>query len=77
MNNVVTKAYKLLRKSKQVTDEPQTDQSKRSFVGGLVGASGLAVAPGVMLYETASAKPADESIHPFIQTSVIEANKKK
>ena len=52
MNNIVTKAYKLLRKSEQVTDEPQTDQSKRSFVGGLVGASGLAVAPGVMLYET-------------------------
>ena len=57
MKNIVEKTYKFLRPS-----EEKTDQGRRSFMGGLIGASGLAVAPGVMLYQTAIAKPADQAV---------------
>jgi len=57
MKKLVSKAYKLLR-----TKDTTPDQSKRSFMGGVAGAAGLAVAPGVMLYETAQAKPLDEAV---------------
>jgi len=65
MNKVVSKAYQLLPKFKASSGascDQDLDQSKRSFLGGLVGASGLAIAPGVMLYETANAKPADQAV---------------
>ena len=52
--NQMNKKYALLSKSEQDASQG-VDQGKRTFVGGLVGASGLAVAPGVMLYQTASA----------------------
>lgn len=57
MKNVIEKKYKLLRSS-----DRKVDQSKRSFIGGLVGAAGLTVAPGVILYETATAKPAEQAV---------------
>ena len=57
MKNLVTKAYSLIKKS-----PAETDHSKRSFMGGVVGAAGLTVAPGVMLYQTAAAKPADQPV---------------
>ena len=62
MKNVVSKAYNFLRKPQVGSDMQETDQSKRSFIGGIVGAAGLTIAPGVMLYETASAKPADQAV---------------
>lgn len=54
---MVKKSYKLLRRKDQ-----EVDQGKRSFISGLVAASGLSVAPGVFLYQTASAKPAEQAV---------------
>ena len=63
MKNVVHKAYEFLRKPQEGLEAPvETDLSKRSFIGGLVGAAGLSIAPGVILYQTASAKPADQPV---------------
>lgn len=71
MKNVVSKAYKFLRKPQVGSDVQETDQSKRSFIGGLVGAAGLSVAPGVMLYETASAKPADQAVNDTVRWGML------
>ena len=57
MKNVVHKTYKLLRES-----DKDINKSKRSFISGLASATGLAIAPGVFLYETAKAKPADQPV---------------
>lgn len=57
MKNVVHKTYKLLRDS-----DKDINKSKRSFISGLVSATGLAIAPGVFLYETVKAKPADQAV---------------
>lgn len=54
---MVKKTYKLLRRNDQ-----EVDQGKRSFIGGAVAAAGLTVAPGVFLYQTASAKPAEQAV---------------
>ena len=59
--NEMNKKYALLSKSDDNASQA-VDQGKRTFIGGLVGASGLAVAPGVMLYQTAAAKPLEQAV---------------
>jgi tetrathionate reductase subunit B len=39
-----------------------TNQARRSFFGKVAAATGIAVAPGVVLYQVAQAKPADEAV---------------
>lgn len=46
-----------------MTMEKQTDTSRRQFLSGsAVAVAGLAIAPGVILHQTASAKPAAEAV---------------
>lgn len=66
MKNAFNKTYKLLRNT-----EDSVDQSKRSFIGGMLGASGLSVAPGVFLYETAQAKPADQAVTSAVRWGML------
>jgi molybdopterin-containing oxidoreductase family iron-sulfur binding subunit len=63
---MVKKSYKLLRRKEQ-----EVDQSKRSFISGLVAASGLTVAPGVFLYQTASAKPAEQAVSNAVRWGML------
>ncbi len=42
--------------------EQQTDLERRRFLGGAAALGGLSIAPGVMLYNLAGAKPADEAV---------------
>ena len=42
-------------------NKPETGNSRRQFLGKLAATAGLAVAPGVMLYEVAQARPADQA----------------
>ena len=40
----------------------ETDTSRRQFLGGAAALTGLAVVPGVFLYDLAHAKPADQAV---------------
>jgi hypothetical protein len=42
--------------------DPNVDNSKRDFLRGAAAVGGLTLAPGVMLYQTASAKPAEQAV---------------
>ena len=66
MKQTFNRTYKFL-------NQPQrdTDQSKRALLGGLLGAAGLAIAPGVMLYQTASAKPADQAVSNAVRWGML------
>ena len=45
-----------------MSEEQQTDISRRRFLGGAAAAfASLSVAPGVFLIRTANARPADEA----------------
>lgn len=43
-------------------DEQEVDTTRRSFTRGIAALGGLAVAPGVFLYHSAKAKPADQPV---------------
>lgn len=68
--NEMNKKYALLSKSDDNASQA-VDQGKRTFIGGLVGASGLAVAPGVMLYQTAAAKPLEQAVSNAVRWGML------
>ncbi|MHB8915285.1 MAG: sulfate reduction electron transfer complex DsrMKJOP subunit DsrO, partial [Thiobacillus sp.] len=43
------------------TDQPESQQ-RRQFVGTAAAVAGLAIAPGVLLYEVAHSKPDDVAV---------------
>jgi len=43
-------------------DREVIDKSKRKFISGAAAVGGLSIAPGVMLYQTASAKPNEQAV---------------
>ena len=54
-----------------MTENSNTDKSRRQFLGSAAVAAGMAVAPGVSLHETASAKPADEAISSKVRWGML------
>ncbi len=44
-----------------MTSKTETDTSRRQFLGKMAATAGLTVAPGIMLYEVANARPADQA----------------
>jgi len=54
----------------------QTDLSRRKFLGSTAATAGLAIVPGVMLYEVAQAKPDAEAISSKVRWGMlIDSNK--
>lgn len=68
--NEINKKYAFLSKSEHDASHA-VDRGKRTFISGLVGASGLAVAPGVMLYQTAAAKPAEQAVSNAVRWGML------
>ena len=60
-----------------MTDNAQTDTTRRRFLGGAAtAAAGLALAPGVLLHEVAQARPADEPVSSAVRWGMlIDTNK--
>jgi tetrathionate reductase subunit B len=54
-----------------MTENSNTDKSRRQFLGSAAVAAGMAVAPGVILHQTASAKPADEAVSSKVRWGML------
>lgn len=52
-------------------EDPAVDESRRRFLAGSAALAGVAVAPGVVLYNLANAKPADQPVTSAVRWGLL------